>query len=373
MSFINRYKPKTYNEIIGNNKRYISIEKEILEGERNKFIITGKKSLGKTTFVEIFSKKNNYKLFKYSIDDNLDENIFQYSFFIKKIILIDDIKLNNIKYKDKNKIITKIKNITSIINKVKNVIIILISDKNIKEFKKIEDVVIFNIRKYKNELLVKHIKHICNNENIKYSNETYEKIFQKIIDISDENIEKIYINIETLLMKNKKTIKFNEKTREKIKNREQDKKVNDSFILMNKVFENFNINNIKELNEKEQLYYNEPFIVSSHLRENYIKLSKYSKNNINIIKNISENLCDGDIINKFIDEKQRYELSKYSTYMNGIVPMYYLQGKYKCFFTFPSVINKDNNILNNYKKLQGDEYKNLTLYEKNYLKKNKII
>lgn len=379
MSLIDKYKPKTYDDIIGNNKKYKSIEKELLENKKNKFIITGKSSLGKTSFIEIFCKKNKYSLIKKSIEEEINEDIFLFNFFQKKLVLIDDIILTNLKYKDKTKVITKIKNIIELINKYKKTLIVIISDKNIKEFKKINDSTIINLRKYKNDILIKHIKYVCDNENIKYSSETYEKIFDNIITVSNGNINKIYLNIETLLTNKKKTIRFNEKTRNNINNRKEDIKINDSFELFNKTFHNFDLNDIDELSFKEQLYYSEPFLVSNHIRENYIKLTsyKYKNKSLPIINEISESLGNGDIIDKKINESQLFNLSKYSTYSNGILPISYLQGKYNCFFNFPSIINKDNSILNNTKKKIKEKIDknllNLQLYEFDYLKKNNLI
>jgi len=369
MSLIKKYKPETYDDIVGNNKKYKTIEKEILENKVNKYIITGKSSLGKTSFVEIFCKKNKYLLIKKSIEEEFDENLFLFNFFQKKVVLIDDIILTNLKYKEKTKVTNKIKKLIEIVNKHKRTLIIIISDKNIKDFKKINNSKIITLRKYKDDILINHIKKVCDNENIKYSQETYQQIFEKIINVSKGNMNKIYLNIETLLTNNKKTIRFNEKTRNKIDNRKEDIKINDSFELFSKTFYKFDLNNSEELFFKEQLYFSEPFLVSNHIRENYIKLSssKYKEDSLDYINTISYSLSNGDIIDRKVHEKQLYNLSKYSTYMNGIIPMYHLQGKYKCFFNFPSIVNKDNNILNSINKItklrQEKELFNYTLDE----------
>lgn len=382
MSLIEKYKPKNYDDIIGNNKKYKTIEKDILNNDINKYVINGKSNLGKTNFVEIFSKKNNYKLLKYSIEDDIEDDIFSINFFIKKLILIDDIIFENIKYTEKNKIINKIKKIIDLINKIKkskNILIIIISDKNIKEFKKINDVCIINLRKYNNDILINHIKKICENENIKISTDTYEKTFNRIIEVSNGNINKIYLNIETLLTNGKKTLRFNEKTRNNIDNRKEDNKINDSFKILSNTFKPFDINNNIDLHNKEQLYYSESFLVESNIRENYIKLSsfKYKKNNLDIINKISHSLSDGDIINNIVNNKQLFILSKYSTFLNGIIPMYLLQDNYKCFFNFPNIINQDNSIINNNKKMLKEKKDkslfNFNLYEIDYLNKNKLI
>lgn len=356
MSFIEKYKPKTYDDIIGNNKKYKELAKEIKGNPKNKYLLIGKSNLGKTSFINIFAKENKYKIINVNINqiDDINSDIFSYNIFMKKLVLIDNVKLTNLSYNAKSKFIKKINKLIELLNNTKNTLIIIISDKNIKEYKKIKDAKIHNFRMYKETLLQKHLKNIFDNENIKYSNTTYEQIFQNIIENANKNIEKIYLNIETLMLNNKKTIRYNEKTRTNIKNTTGDEFINDTFDLLNKSFKNFNINDITELSNKESFYYNEQFIVGANIRENYIKLSsyKYKKNALSKINEINDFLTEGDIISRQISNTQNYSLYPYDNYMNYIIPAYYLQGKYNTFFNFPSVISKDNKILNAQKKIK---------------------
>lgn len=382
MSFIEKYKPKTYDEIIGNNKKYKLLAKEIKENPKNKYLIIGKSNLGKTSFINIFGKENKYKIVDININkiDDINTDVFSYNIFMKKLVLIDNIKLTNLSYNDKTKIMKKINKLIEILNNTKNTLIVIISDKNIKEYKKIKDAKIHNFRMYKESLLQKHIKMIFDNEKIKYSDTTYEQIFQSIIQNANKNIEKIYLNIETLMLNNKKTIRFNEKTRTKIKNSTGDKFINDTFDLLNKSFKEFDINVKEELNNKESFYYNEPFIVGSNIRENYIKLSsyKYKKNALSKINDICDSLTSGDLISSQIGNTQNYSLSPYDNYLNYIIPVYYLQGKYNTFFNFPSVVSKDNKILNNQKKMtklkkDDERYTNLNAEDINFINEYKLL
>lgn len=382
MSFIEKYKPKTYDDIIGNNKKYKDLAKEIKKNPKIKYLIVGKSNLAKTSFVHIFAKENKYKVVEINIDkiDEINTDIFSFNIFMKKLVLIDNIKLTNLSYNDKTKLMKKIKSLIDILNTVKNTLIILISDKNIKEYKKINNANIINLRMYKQEILQKHLKMIFDKEEIKYSDTTYEQIFQSIIENANGNIEKIYLNVETLMLNNKKTVRFNEKTRTKIKNSTGDKFINDTFDLLNKSFKEFDLNNREDLGRKESFYYNEPFIVGSNIRENYIKLSsyKYKKNALDKIDEISNFLSDGDIINTQISNTQNYSLSQYGNYLNYVIPSYYLQGKYKTFFNFPSVIAKDNKVLNNEKKinkLRKDDERlfHFNASDINYINENKLL
>lgn len=379
MSFIQKYKPTTYDEIIGNNKKYKELEKEILKNPKKKYLIIGKSNLGKTTFINIFCKNNKYKLVNFNIDkiDDNDNSIFSYNLFIKKLVLID-IRLTNLSYNEKTKMIKKINKLIEVINKIKNTLIVIICDKNIKEYKKIKDSNINNFRMYKNDILKKHIKMIFDKEQIKYSDTTYEQIFETIIESSYGNIEKIYLNIETLMLNNKKTIRFNEKMRTNIKNTKEDIFINDTMDILNKSFQEFNLNDKEELSNKESFYYNEPFLVSSNIRENYIKLSsyKYKKNALENIDEISNTLADGDIIDTYINNSQNYSIAPYANYLNYVIPSYYLQGKYKTFFNFPSIVNKDNKILNNNKKIkklkEDEKYHNFTGEDIHYINEFKL-
>ena len=355
MSFIEKYRPKSYDDIIGNNKKYKELAKEIKKNPKNKYLLIGKSNLGKSSFINIFAKENKYKIVNVNINqiNDINSDIFSYNIFMKKLVLIDNVKLTNLSYNVKSKLIKKINKLIELINNVKNTLIIIISDKNIKEYKKIKNSKIHNFRMYKVNLLEKHLKMIFDNEKIKYSDTTYEQIFQTIIENANKNIEKIYLNVETLMLNNKKTVRFNKKTRTNIKTTSGDIFVNDTFDLLKKSFTEFNINNIDELQYKESFYYNEPFIVGSNIRENYIKLSlyKYKKDALLKINEINNFLTLGNIISKNISHSQNYSLMPYENYMNYIIPAYYLQGKYNIFFNFPSIINKDNKILNSKKKI----------------------
>lgn len=367
MSFIEKYKPQNYDEIIGNNKKYKELEKQMIKDPKKKYLILGKSNLCKSTFIDIFSKKNKYKIISIDIEkiDDIDIDIFTYNVFIKKLILIDDIKLTNLSYKDKAKKMKKIKKLINIINSVTNTLIIIIGDKNIKEYKKIKDVSINTIRMYKIDYLQKHIKMIFDKEKIKYSETTYMKLIDNIIENSNKNIKKIYLNIETFLLNNKKTLRFNEKTRDKIKKTKKDNFVNDTFDLLNQSFKEYDINNREDLMDRESFYYNEPFIVGGNIRENYIKLSSYKKNPLEKIDIISESLSDGDIISLQVNTKKDYSISMYQTYLNFIIPTYYLQGKYKTFFNFPSIIGKDNKVMNSSKKIEKIKKENISYFNYN--------
>lgn len=381
MSLIEKYKPQTYDEIIGNNKKYKELEKTILKNPKQKYLIIGKSNLAKTTFVNLFSIKNKYKIVNIDINkiDDISKDIFSYNLFIKKLVLIDNLKLTNLSYNNKSKLIKKINNLIEIINSIKNTLIVMISDKNIKEYKKIKNVNITNIRMYKVDILEKHVKNLFDKEKIKYSNTTYEKIFSNIIENSNKNIEKIYLNIEILMLNNKKTIRYNDKTRNNIKKTKDDNFVNDTYDLLNQSFKEFNLDNKDELNDRESFYYNESFIVGSNIRENYIKLSsyKYKKCVFDKINEISMSLADGDLISSKVASTKNFTLSKYENYLNFIIPAYNLQGKYKTFFNFPSIISKDNKILNSKKKLQklrkeNNKYTNLKNEDIYYISKIKL-
>ena len=89
MSLLTKYIPTELNQIIGNEKKYKELENDIIKNKfKGKFLLHGKSSLGKTSFVEIISKKYKHILKKINvldIDDHID--LFNHSLFIKKIIL----------------------------------------------------------------------------------------------------------------------------------------------------------------------------------------------------------------------------------------------------------------------------------------------
>ena len=353
MTLLKKYIPKELNQIIGNEKKYQQLEKDIVKNKfRGKYLIHGKSSLGKTSFVNVFSIKYKYIITKINIL-NIDFDLFHYSFFVKKIILIDKIYTVNLKQNQKKKIINNIKKLYDILNNDKQNLIILIADNKLSEFKKIKDLNIYSLRKFNDKKLHPFIENIFIKEKIKYSLKTKEQIFDNLIKHSNSNITKIFLNIDAFILNNKKTIRDNEKNRNKIINSNQDIFINDTYDILKHTFKDFDLNNPNDRMIKENLYYNEPFMVSNNIHENYINLinMKFKKDKLDKLSEVSNNLCDGDIIDYKMQQKKDYSLFPSVNYMNNIIPVYTLKGKYKTFFHFPSVVSKNTKILNNNKKM----------------------
>jgi hypothetical protein len=355
MTLLNKYIPTELNQIIGNEKKFQQLEKDIIKNKfKGKYLLHGKSSLGKTSFVNIISKKYKHILKKINIlDIEKSVDLFNYSFFIKKILLIDEINTANLKTNQKKKITTNVKKLNDILNNDKNNLIILIADTKISEFKKIKDLNIYPLRKFNDKKLHPFIENIFIKEKIKYSNETKEQIFNNLITHSNSNITKIFLNIDAFILNNKKTIRDNEKNRNKIINSNQDVFINDTYDVLKQTFKDFDLNDPNDRMIKENLYYNEPFMVSNNIHQNYIKLinMKYKKDKLDKLTEVSSSLCDGDLIQKKLEQKKDYSLYPYSNYLNNIIPVYTLKGRYKTFFHFPAVVSKNTKILNNNKKL----------------------
>ena len=358
MSLLTKYIPTELNQIIGNEKKYKELENDIIKNKfKGKFLLHGKSSLGKTSFVEIISKKYKHILKKINvldIEDHID--LFNNSLFIKKIILIDEINTSNLKVNQKKKIVSSVKKLCDVLNNDNNNLIILIGDNKLTQFKKIKSLNIYQFRKFHKKKLHSYIEKIFINEKIKYSLETKEQIFDNLIVNSDSNITKIFINIDTFFLNNKKTIRNNEKNRNRTKDNNKDTFVNDTYDILKQTFKDFDMNDTNQLMLKENLYYSEPFMVSNNIHENYIKLinMKYKPNQrLEKLCQVSEELCDGDIMNQKLQSSKNFSLYPYANYMNNIIPVNTLKGKYKTFFHFPSVVSKNTKIINNLKKI-GD-------------------
>ena len=355
MTLLNKYIPTELNQIIGNEKKYQQLEKDIVKNKfKGKYLIYGRSSLGKTSFVNIISKKYKHILKRINIleiDKYID--LFNYSLFIKKILLIDEINTVNLKPNEKKKITSNLKKLKDILNNDRRNLIILISDSKLSEFKKFKDLNIYPLRKFHDKKLYPYIENIFIKENIKYSLKTKEQIFDNLIKHSNSNITKIFLNIDAFILNNEKTIRDNEKNRNKIINSNQDVFINDTYDILKHTFKDFDLNNPNDRMLKENLYYNDPFMVSNNIHENYIKLinMKFKKDKLDKLSEVSHNLCDGDILNYRMQQKKDYSLFPSVNYMNNIIPVYTLKGKYKTFFHFPSVVSKNTKILNNNKKM----------------------
>jgi len=233
MNLLNKYKPKSYNEIVGNKK---PIDTRLKDLKKNKYkgcyLLSGQSGSGKTTIVDLISKEKKWKIKNINMIDNnsrgeTDEKIkhlFKKS-IIKKIILIDDIDLATQTSGIRNPIETKLKKLKEWINKDKFNLIFLVSTENKTAiFKQYNNLKTYKFQKNRDTTLEKYAERIFKDEGITLSEKTGKTIIKKLVENSRSNVRKLDKDIELFIStnKDKKTVKFSNKNKESLERNKKD-------------------------------------------------------------------------------------------------------------------------------------------------------
>lgn len=355
---LTKYYPKNFDNIVGNKKKFKELTSILKKNNYNgKYLLTGPKGTGKTTFVELLSKQKKWKIHNINLTslkfDNSIKCIFSKSIF-KKIILIDDLDFSS-KNLSKN-IETKFKLIKKFIKNDKyNLIFIIATDYN-GIFKNIKNIKIIKLQKNTDKNLYNFITKILNKEKITLSTKTKDKIISKLIKNSDNNIRQLLNNFE-ILTSNKKKIIFTKNNKNLLKKNKNDIIFTNDNDILNNTFCKYNLSNDVHLNFKENFYYQNPFLISANVFEHYPNGVECS--NINVLNSISESIADADLLKS---TKYDLYLDMYASYSNFIMPTQ-VSGNVNKQIYFPSNINKNNKYLNNIKKIQKNKNTKLFNYK----------
>ena len=336
--WINKWKPKDINEIIGNKQNISKIDEWLAkfnDHNNNSIIISGGHGIGKTLSIELLLKKYNYmtkviypdelKTFRNDMDFddyyNYENSVFS-KFKInigntgspKKLALVFD-EIESISLTSEKKYVL---NIFKTNAKTKSFPLIFISNTNhsklLTDLKKYcPEVKFFSPSSYE---LIKYIQKICKDENIEIKdNESLENLIQ----FSQYDIRRL-INLLQEYNYNYKSLNKND-----IKTF-IDKSINKdtSVGLFEASLELLNNNNSFE--QIFKLYEIDKVLIPLMIHENYYKKIVSPKNKISFenqldeLVNISESISMGDIIETSIYTDQNWYLQD-------------IHGFYTCFNT----------------------------------------
>lgn len=338
--WINKYKPKTINEIIG-NKNQIQKFKDWLNNLPNlktqSIIISGKQGLGKTQTIKMILENNNYIVRIINPNEIKEHRIYDdfndYYHFSNSVY--SKIKFNNDKNKKIALIFDETENITLTSekkyvmeiykenNKTKSFPLIFISNnqhsKLLNDLKKGNQEIIFNIPSVKElkDLILK----IAKNENVKFEN---EKIIEELIIFSQDDIRRLINLFQELLyhfddgiITRKKFDEFIEKS--KIKNTD---------IGLFESTEKL-LNNHMDYETIIKLYESEKVLLPLMIHENYLKkvLNKNKDNwdnTINVITKVSDSISRGDNIETSIYTDQNWYLQNIHGFYTCINTSYWI-------------------------------------------------
>jgi len=367
-----KYKSKELNEIIG-NKNSIEYIKEWLEsyetvkdflkingllkksskGRKKKIInlteieidytkrkgnllITGPHGCGKSLITSIILNKYNYEVICLNMLDQKTKI---------DVELISKLSINN--NENNKKPILLIDELESIITlNDKNGVFNIIKDNNYKRWMPI--IIITNnqhnkqlneTKKYSNEIkiyppneydIIKWVKNICTNENIKLE---YEEI-KKFVEYCQNDMRKILIQLDELKI-NYGTNKIDTKILENFMNIMKKKDLDfDLFKATDKLLTNY-----KNIDICLELYETEKVLIPLMIYENYHKFVK--KNNYLEILN---NLSIGDILENYIYGEQNWDLLELHGLISCCIPSYlinkYTNGKKNDKLVFAADLNR---------------------------------
>lgn len=181
-NWVNKYSPKTVNEVIGQEKAITELITFLKHPRKKAALLYGPPGVGKTSSVYAISKEMNYEILELNASDFRKRDIIreiignaisQKSLFFKeKLILIDEIDGISTRkdYGGLNEILRIIKE-----TKVK---IILTAndpfDKKFNSLRKAVQLIEFSGLKYTS--ILERLKYICDNENIRYEENALRKI-----------------------------------------------------------------------------------------------------------------------------------------------------------------------------------------------------
>jgi DNA polymerase III delta prime subunit len=395
MYLLNKYLPKTFDDIIGNNTIITKLLKDLKKSKyRGKYLLTGRSGTGRTTLINLISNQQKLKIQEVSLNEistrgDISNNkelklIFKKS-IIPKIILIDDVDLSTSNTSLRNNIESKLKALKTLINKDKTNLIFIISTENKKSiFKEYNGLKTFTFQKVRDDTIIRYIEKIIKSENIKVSEKTGSKVIGKIIQSANGNIRKIITNLE-ILMTGKKKIAYTEDSKEVLQKTNNDVTFKDIYEFMGEALKPCNMNNIKEYEAHEKLFFSDSFMIQASTYEYYLKGENIKNTqDVELSNGTIESIADGDVINNSRRDCD-FGLMPYIANLSFVKPIQ-LVGKPKTQLFFPSNVSKQNKVLNNHKKIRGlkleapetmnynfEEYNAIQVLQKNYKKKDHKI
>ncbi len=344
---IDKYKPKSLNEINGLDKEIKILKNFIINFKKGKaLLIFGPSGSGKTSSVYALAKDLNYELFELnasnlrdreSIEKILDSVVKQKSLFLKrKIILVDEI--DGMSSEDKG----GLQALVRIIGESNIPIIITCNDIDLEKLEiLIKNSILSEYNKLDNTLIFSKLKEICDNEKIEYKVES----LKKLAEISKGDLRAAIMDLQTLsLNKILDTNNLEDLDRLQFENIKNVLNIIFKENNLNKSLKNINLLNIDLIDVSKKIIY--PVIFSNDnvlyywLEEN-IPL-QYDSNSIT---NSFEMLSKIDLFRGRIMKRQ------YWRYLAYIVDL------------FSAIsLNKSSNILTSYKRTKRSPKNNKKLW-----------
>lgn len=315
--WINKYRPKTIKEIIGNTTNIEKIDKWIKSDKKNmSLVISGYHGIGKNLIIRKILEKNNYKFKWLDYKDEKAKNLFE---DLVNCFTGENLRLMNSK---KDKFILVINDVDKItLKNEKSRIKDLVKLNHVKRYfpiifissllhnKLLIDILEFGddikLKQPTNSELIKFLDKIIINEDINIKN---EKVKLKIIKFCQSDIRRLILILYDL----KNSFDIDEEINLdsiKIFINNSEKKCKDiSLFDSSKSL----INNYSNINDSLSMYRIDKVLVPLTIHENFTKsiFCKYNKNSIylEILNNVTDSISKGDVIETNIYTDQNWFL-----------------------------------------------------------------
>lgn len=314
MLWVDKYKPNNISDFIGNKinikiiNNFLKNWAKITNNKEKVLLLSGKPGVGKTTISHLLAKKNKYKVYELNTSDirtknKLKETIYNLIncksfFYIKNLIILDEIDglLGNSDYGGMQFILEIIE--------ITKIPIICICNNTDKIKNLINKCIHLKFLPPKLDEIKLYINKIALLEKISIS----DKTLIKLIQYKNFDIRNIIITLQ-FLAKNNNKIKYDSKSKNIIKN-EIETKDN----IWNNIPKFYN--NDLDINNKLNLYFEDPFMSSNMTYQNIYKIS----NNFDEIEETLTYFSDSDILDNYISKNQDYKLMPYHGILSTISP-----------------------------------------------------
>jgi replication factor C subunit 1 len=370
--WVDKYKPKTLQDILGNEKTINELKtwlnewedkykhskhdeepgkgKKRIEEKRAAFI-SGVPGIGKTTAAKLVCEACGYEVKELNASDTrskktlreeigeLIDNRTISEFFAKKkntkiCIIMDEV--DGMSAGDRGGIAELVK----MIKQTKVPIICICNDRSKPALKTLISISLdLKFHRPRNTTIIKRLEQICAKEGVTVDYNSLELLVKSL----GNDIRGLLNNLQLLATKGA-AIKYQQTKNEQIE------KTNRQQTIFEDVKDMLD-GGKKSVDQLQEIYYNDPSLLPLFVQENYINMRPGNiteEERVKRIANAADSISMSDVINSKIYSGQHFELTPVHAYFSCIRPSYFVRGSFQSlrnydrYFQFPACLGKQS-------------------------------